>query len=188
MAASALAAPEGARWRVLDLGPHCVLRESLAGFGSAGVPACVEPDGRQEHWIAAGVGALSDTVARRLSAFVSDGGRLVFESAAGFGGFEEQRRMLARHFALRIGRPVDLWAQGAAPYIHYTWPARVKVRDFSRVVPFSGDGCEVIGFAGSLPVAARRGRFVFLGSPIGPGLLAGEREARAWLSALFPGI
>jgi hypothetical protein len=95
--------------------------------------------------------------------------------------------MLAGHFGIRIQPPVDLWANGSAPYIDYRWPVRERVRDFSRVTPISAESGAIIGSAGDLPVAARRGRFIFLGSPIGPALLAGDREAHSWFSALAGG-
>jgi len=113
------------------------------------------------------------------------GGWLIFESGAGFGGFEAQREMIGRHFGLTIEPPLDLWAAGeTVPYIDFHWPIKTKVRDFSRVVPVSVEGAEIIGTAGGKPVAARRGTLIFLGSPIGPSLLAGDREAHLWFSEL----
>ena len=173
-------------WRVLDLGRECVLPESVAGFCGMGIPACREPLEGQEcqSYVIPGVGALSEDLIRRLAASTGGGGWVVFESAAGFGGFDVQCRMLAGHFGIRIQPPVDLWADGSAPYIAYRWPVRERVRDFSRATPVSADGLEIIGRAGNIPVAARRGRFIFLGSPLGPALLAGDREARSWFRAL----
>jgi hypothetical protein len=142
---------------------------------------------RQECLVVPGAGSLPEELARRLSVFTRAGGCVVFESAAGFGGFEDQRRVLADNFGIRIQHPVDLWANGTAPYIDYRWPAHERVRDFSRVTPISVESGDVIGYAGHLPVAARRGRFIFLGSPIGPALLAGDREAHSWFSALAGG-
>jgi hypothetical protein len=187
VAALGTMAPAQARaWRVLDLGGDCLLRESLVGFGGMGIPACRAPMDGQEcrFYVVPGVGPLPEEFARRLSAFTRSGGWVIFESAAGFGGFEDQRRMLARYFDIRIQPPVDLWANGTAPYIDYRWPVCERVRDFSRVTPISADGPEIIGSAGDLPVAAKRGRFIFLGSPVGPALLAGDREAHSWFSAL----
>lgn len=180
-------APAQARaWRVLDLGRNCVLRESLAGFCGMGMPTCcASTDGQECRFhVVPGAGSLREEFARRLSAFARGGGWVVFESAAGFGGFEDQRRVLAVHFGIRIQPPVDLWANGRAPYIDYRWPVRERVRDFSRVTPISPEGVEIIGFAGALPVAAKRGRFIFVGSPVGPALLAGDREAHSWFNAL----
>ena len=174
-------------WRVLDLGRDCVLRESFAGFCGIGIPTCpAAMDGLEcRSYVVPGVGTLPEEFARRLSAFTRGGGWVVFESAAGFGGFEDQRRMLARHFGIRIQPPVDLWANGTAPYIDYRWPVRERVRDFSRVTPISAEGLEIIGSAGDLSVAGRCGNLIFLGSPVGPSLLAGDREAHSWFGALI---
>jgi hypothetical protein len=176
-------------WRVLDLGRDCLLRESLLGFCGMGIPVCRAPMDEQEcrFYVVPGVGSLPEEFARRLSTFIRGGGWVVFESAAGFGGFEDQRRILAAHFGIRIQPPLDLWANGTAPYIDYCWPVRERVRDFSRVTPISVEGLEVIGSAGDLPVAGRLGELIFLGSPLGPSLLAGDREAHSWFSALAAG-
>ena len=177
-----------ARCRVLDLGAFCVLQESLAAFQEIGIPACCQPGEEQylKCYIIPGAGALTDHLARRLSALVASGRWLIFESAAGFSGFESQREMLARHFGLSLQPPLDLWAQDATvPYVDYTWPVKTKIRDFSRMVPLSAQTDGIIGSINAQPVAVRRGRLIFLGSPIGPALLAGDREAHAWFTALM---
>lgn len=186
VAAGAVASPAmSVRGRVLDLGPDCVFRESVAGFCATGVPVCLGLGDRQEclFHVVAGAGELPEPVLRQLAAYVTGGGWVIFESAAGFGGFDAQRGQLARHFGLRVDAPVRL-AEDRAPYVDYRWPVALKVRDFSSVIPVATSEDEIIGTAGNLPVAARRGRFIFLGSPIGPALLAGDREAHAWFSAL----
>lgn len=82
------------------------------------------------------------------------------------------------------------------PYVDYTWPIQAKVRDFSRVVPLcasesarTAPGSEPIGWAEGRPMAARqilgKGTLVYLGSPLGPALRYGDREAERWLSALM---
>jgi hypothetical protein len=173
---------------VLDLGSDCILRESMAGICRTGIPACTLPVDRLESlaYVVPAAAGLTDDQAARLSRHVQHGGWLIFESAAGFGGFESQRRQLARHFRLIIEPPVDLWAGNAsAPYVDYHWPARAKVRDFSSVVPVAAASAKIIGTIGAIPVAARLGRLIFLGSPIGPSLLAGDREAHLWFNALL---
>jgi len=175
-------------WRVLDLRPDCLLRESLAGFCKAGIPAGPLPVAAPESasYIVPAAAGLADDLAARLSRHIQNGGRLIFESAAGFGGFEAQRQQLARHFGLTIEPPVNLWTGGASPpYVDYHWPVRVKLRDFSHAVPVRAAKAEIIGTIGNIPVAARIGRFVYLGSPIGPSLLAGDREAHFWFNALL---
>lgn len=187
--ASASSAPPGRpEWRVLDLGPDCILRESLAGFCRTGIPACPLPTDNHEclSYVIPAAARLTDGLLTSLSRHVYEGGLLIFESAAGFGGFEAQREQLARHFRLTIEPPIDLWAGDArVPYVEYHWPVRTKVRDFSHVVPVAAAATEIIGTIGNLPVAARLGRLVFLGSAIGPSLLAGDREAHLWFNALL---
>jgi hypothetical protein len=175
-------------WRVLDLGPDCMLRESLAGFCRTGIPACPLPTDDHEclSYVVPATARLTDDLLTRLSRHVYEGGWLIFESAAGFGGFEAQREQLARHFHLAIEPPIVLWAGSVpVPYVDYHWPVRTKVRDFSSVIPVHAATGEIIGTIGQIPVAARLGSLVFLGSPIGPSLLAGDREAHLWFSALL---
>lgn len=183
------AAPPGrTEWRVLDLGADCLLRESLAGFCRTGIPACPQPMDRQEclSYVVPAAAGLKEDLMTRLARHVQKGGWLIFESAAGFGGFEVQRERLARHFHLAIEPPVDLWAGSApVPYVDYHWPVRTKVRDFSIVVPVHAAAAQIIGTIGQIPVAARLGSLVCLGSPIGPSLLAGDREAHFWFNALL---
>jgi hypothetical protein len=180
--------PRRTEWRVLDLGSDCILRESLAGFCRTGIPACPLPMDNHEclSYVVPAAARLTDDLLTRLSYHVQKGGWLIFESAAGFGGFEAQREQLARYFHLAIEPPVDLWAGSASvPYVDYHWPVRTKVRDFSNVVPVHAAAAEIIGTIANIPVAARLGRLVFLGSPIGPSLLAGDREAHLWFSVLL---
>jgi hypothetical protein len=143
---------------------------------------------RQEclSYVVPAAAGLTEDLMTRLARHVQQGGWLIFESAAGFGGFEAQREQLARHFGVTIAPPVDLWAGNrSVPYVDYHWPVRTKVRDFSNVVPVHAAAAEIIGTIANIPVAARLGRLVFLGSPIGPSLLAGDREAHLWFSALL---
>jgi len=89
-------------------------------------------------------------------------------------------------FGLTIEPPVNLWGDDASPpYVDYRWPVRAKLRDFSHAVPVRAANAEIIGTIGKIPVSARAGRFVYLGSPIGPSLLAGDREAHFWFNALL---
>jgi len=188
MAIAPVALPARPECRVLDLGPDCLLRESLAGFCRTGIPACPPPMDNHERpsYIVPAAARLTDALMARLSRHVYEGRWLIFESAAGFGGFEAQREQLARHFHLATEPPIDLWAGSVpVPYVDYHWPVRTKVRDFSSVVPVHAAAAEIIGALGQIPVAARLGSLVFLGSPIGPSLLAGDREAHFWFNALL---
>jgi len=145
---------------------------------------------------------------------VQGGTRLVLESGAGFLSSLEtaaHQRMLLRCFGLEVEPPVDLWSgqlaedglsasrnspnrrktidlRRSVPYVRYVWPRDIMVRDFTRVIPVSAKGGEVIGWAGSLAVGSKRpvgkGTLIFLGSPLGPALRASDPEARAWLQSV----
>lgn len=133
-----------------------------------------------------------------------------FLNAAEFGAHQ---KILERYFDVSVERPVDLWTGMSAdggllthgpsrtalrrrreldhkpiPYIAYSWPFETTVRDFSRVIPVSAKREEVIGRVRTLPIALKKrvanATLIFLGAPLGPALLAGDPEARAWLRSV----
>lgn len=158
--------------------------------------------------IVPGCARIEPDVAARLAGRLEEGILLVLESGAAFTeptDFEAHRSMLGRHFGLAVEAPIDLWLSTSAgvtkraPYVDFVWPVPVKVRDFSRVVPLARHTAaaqarptsEVIGWVDGWPIAARRrvgrGTLVYLGSPLGPALCSGDREAQAWFAALLGG-
>jgi hypothetical protein len=184
---------------LLDL--NCALPESCAGYEAAlknagvrflkttpGVlPGC-------RTLIIPGFVKIQPELARRVSTLLREGNSVVLESGAGFADphdSSEHQRLLEAHFDLRVEQPVSLWEDGGrarVPFVDYVWPLRTKVRDFSRVVPVAPPAREVIGWIDGSPVAVKRrvgkGTLIFLGSPLGPTLLSGDREAQAWLREL----
>jgi hypothetical protein len=160
--------------------------------------------------IVPGLGAMDPAMALTLLGLLQAGTNLLLESGAGFlcaSEFTAHQEMLNRTFGVTIGSPIDLWPAAPAddhfpyrqgqrsrtkpksresvPYVNYLWPQETNVRDFSRVIPvLTGEG-NTIGKVGPLPVALKKrvakGTLIFLGSPIGPALLAGDPEARSWL-------
>jgi hypothetical protein len=178
------------RWVVLPLRGRCSLPESTLGYRSAlaGAPE------RSSHAPLLIIPAVSDVpgdIARLIRLRLTGGATVIVESGAGFAGqagYREHQRSLREGLNIDTHPPVDLWApgrSGSAPYVDYSWPDAVRVRDFSRVVPLGDQEAEVIARADGLPVALRRavgtGTLIFLGSPLGPALWAGDREARCWL-------
>ena len=161
--------------------------------------------------IVPGLGSMDPATALTLSDLLEAGTRLLLESGAGFLSrteFTAHQRMLYRYFHIAVFPPVSLWPgqpvddalfthrsgrhpskkldrHESIPYVNYLWPRETKVRDFSRVIPVSARTGDVIGKVGGLPVALRRrtgkGTLIFLGSPMGPALRAGDPEARSWL-------
>lgn len=171
---------------VLPVLGQCSLPESVVGYRSAlahvntsllVIPAVLE---MPQH--------LRSLISNRLQA----GGTVLVESGAGFATdatFARHRRSLRDVLDIEVGAPVNLWAGvRGAPYIDYTWPHAAKIRDFSRAVLVADSAGDVVGRADGLPVALRRrrgsGTLIFLGSPLGPALWAGDAEARLWLSGL----
>jgi hypothetical protein len=154
--------------------------------------------------------ALHSEVTQEIAAALRGGSRVVLESGAGFATqpeFAAHQEWLRSYWNVRVEAPVDLWngklqdprsqalvAHGRsplaarAPYVDFHWPFRTKVRDFSRVVPVSALPEQVVASCGDCPVASMhakgKGTLVFLGSPLGPALLAGDAEAHRWLWAI----
>jgi hypothetical protein len=145
------------------------------------------------------------------------GSRVVLESGAVFAtppDFARHQEWLRQCWDVRIGAPVDLWRAGndqlrdppsydllvnrhsplasRAPYVDFHWPFSTKVRDFSRVLPVFALKEHVVASCGHLSVASKhtkgKGTLVFLGSPLGPALLAGDTEAHRWLRAIIASL
>ena len=173
---------------LLDLGDHCALRESLAGYqaaiaGSETVAGSV--------LIVPAALAIPRVTARQMVRHLEDGGVLILESGATFAApssaeFRAHRDALRTLLGLNVEPPRQLRREGTrVPYVEFRWPSPTLVRDFSAVVPVDAHNGERIACVEDTTVAlARRhgrGTLVFLGSPIGPALWAGDAEARRWL-------
>ncbi len=184
---------------MLDLGAGCVLRESLRGYCAAlGEDAafCAEDlrgwHARFRTVILPGLGIVDEAVVSNLLELLGAGANVLLESGGGFlsaPDFVIHQIMLRESFGFIVEEPIDVWSNSdSVPYIDYLWPQAMMVRDFSRVVPLSAQTEGVIARLGTLPVAAKRqfggAILMILGSPLGPCLRAGDREARAWLHGL----
>ena len=184
---------------------------ALAGEHNLLLEAKLNSRRRYRIAIVPGLGVMDPAIAGTLADLLDGGTHVLLESGAGFlspGEFAAHQRMLHRHFDIAVGPSIDLWAGESAdddllthspgrhpskklddhasiPYINYLWPRETKVRDFSRVIPVSASVGDVIGKVGALPVAVKRrtakGTLIFLGSPLGPALRAGDSEALSWL-------
>jgi hypothetical protein len=188
---------------ILDLEGDCGIAESIVGYEGAlarlGVRA-LRIDARSASPSAMLVvpGALRITPATgaMVRRSLDDGAMVIVESGAGFAdpdgaAFRAHRESLREQLQLHIAAPVSLWPRRGntegIPYVDYSWPTAARVRDFSRVVPLGSEARadEIIARVDGLPVALMRrsgsGTLVFLGSPLGPALRAGDAEARMWL-------
>jgi len=184
---------------ILDPEAECVLRESLIGYQAAlGSPpicfsgATVRQLRSCRTVVIPSLGMRNSGTALLLLDLLEAGAQVLLESGAGFLSAKEfaaHQGMLERFFEIEVESAVDVWqVTEAIPYVHYEWPHETMVRDFSRAIPVYGNRGEVIGRVGELPVALKKrvanGELIFLGSPLGPALRAGDLEAQAWLHSL----
>jgi len=198
---SPLAAETSPRWVLLDLKEHGGLGESASGYESALATLGARFLCAEARWVFPSRCAvlivpaaleLPPPAVRAIVSCLRAGAMVILESGAGFAAGRDFRahRVLCDYLQVRIEAPVQLWSAPTSsqriPYVDYTWPYPAKVRDFSRVVPLGRQAGEVIAWVDGLPVALRRqsgrgGTLIFLGSPLGPALWAGDAEARRWL-------
>ena len=194
--------PTSRRYVLLDLHERGCFRESVSGYESALTSAQAQWMRADARWMSPSRCAvlivpaaleIPPPVVRVIVSCLRAGAGVIFESGAGFATdreFRAHRVVLRDYLQVHIEEPVELWPENSSqriPYVDYTWPRSAKVRDFSRVVPLrrqEGEG-EVIAWVDGLPVALKRpggrGNLIFLGSPLGPALWAGDAQARRWL-------
>lgn len=182
----------------------CVLPESFEGYREslrdAGIVTVASQRTDAAYLVVAPAASLIrfPEEARFIKRSAEAGAIVLVESGGGFlppAEFERHAALVRAEFGLTLRPPVNLWIQanGRIPYLDFTWPSGKRVRDFSRAVPVRADGRQeedvvtiatVAGQAASVRKRAGAGTVIFLGSPIGPHLLAGDREAHDWISDL----
>ncbi|HEY6159360.1 MAG TPA: hypothetical protein VIV88_18085 [Gemmatimonadales bacterium] len=190
----------GPRRVLLDLGEHCRLRESVAGYESALAGLATGATSRCRLLIVPAALDIPPPAVETIVGCLRTGATVLLESGAGFAAdrdFRAHRAVLRDHLGVHVEAPVRLWSRPDArgmPYVDYSWPASAQIRDFSRVVPLgrqSEGAGEIIAWVDGLPVALKRpsgrGTLIFLGSPLGPALWAGDAEARRWFGELVVG-
>jgi hypothetical protein len=78
------------------------------------------------------------------------------------------------------------------PYIAYQWPRPALVRTFETITPVDCSSRNIIAEFRGIPVCSKhamgKGGLIFLGSLLGPGLLAEEPEAHTVLQALLGSV
>ena len=172
------------------------------------------PSRRWRTAIVPGLASIGPDTVRMLSDLLHAGTHVLLETGAGFLSapqFASHQKMLWDYFGVAVGGVVDPWAQisaddvpspqgfgqrsvrarnrqPATPYVRYVWPHKSMVRDFSRFIAVRAQAGEVIASVGEVPVALKKrvgkGTLIFLGSPLGPLLRAGDLEARSWLESV----
>jgi hypothetical protein len=114
---------------------------------------------------------------RELPSFtgITAGGLVLVESSV---GFATEDLAWLRRWGISIHEPT---AVPGPAWVRFHWPISGMIRDFGRASPISGGA--VIARLNGIPVAVRKGPLIVLGSPLGPHLYAGDRDARALLHA-----
>jgi len=156
--------------------PHLLSEESGVHFqqmlsGCQAVP--------HDLLIVPGIREMSAERAERLRSRTVGGAWVILESGlcfAGEGKRREQTGLWEKAFGLRFARS----GRVSELFVEYAWPVRQIVRGFDvGTLLESAEG--VIAWSGGKPVCCRRrlgrGGVIFLGSMLGPGLGACEREA-----------
>src|SRR5256885_875566 len=191
------------KWWTMYFDPNNYDCESAQGYRSALSPgrwwgrSVGDPDpfANLSFLVAPYVVSLDPGFSDCLVQALQSGTTVLLESGAGFADhymFRQHRRWLRENLAIRVVQPRDPWANRSTPgarYVEFTWPRRVTIRDFSHVVALADEQPgEIIAWAGDLAVALRRrvgkGTLIYLGSPVGPALWAGDPEAQRWLDAI----
>lgn len=179
------------QWRIDPRASTPVLKESVLGYRGA-LPESLQ--GRYATLVVYPTCVESPHLPGLIEEQLHGGATVIVESGAAFlldGRYRAYQRWMWEELGIRVTAPVNLWsgATRGVPYIEYDWPTRAIVRDYSRVVPVADQPGEVIGWAGKIAVALKRrigkGTLIYLGSPLGPALWAGDLQARRWLQQVF---
>jgi hypothetical protein len=124
-----------------------------------------------------------------LAEGVRSGANLWIESGLCFsseGEVGQQLAILRNAFGLEVLRPVRT---AGNPYVRYVLPCQKLVRTFEAVNPVASDDVEVLARFQQHVVCVRKklgsGSIIYLGSMIGSGLLADEREAHSVVRELL---
>jgi hypothetical protein len=139
---------------------------------------------RADIFIVTAAQLLSSERAFQLAGLVYRGSHLIYESGLGYAGSRQrsdQAHLLIDTLGIRT--LTSRLPTGSDLYVSYLWPLESLVRSYGSVTPVSCHPEEVITQHAGAPVGFFRrmgqGSLTFLGCPLGLGLYAQEREARA---------
>ncbi len=160
--------------------------QSIAGIRSAG--------GGPAVLILPGLRDLSPTRCRELLGRAQAGSWLILEAGVCFSSPTEARaqaNILKNSFGLEVLPPVSVPSMNTnrCPYVSYTWPVQQSLRTYEAITPLCCKRDEAIAFFERQPVCAKKrvgqGGILYLGTMLGPGLFAEEREAHAVGNGIF---
>jgi hypothetical protein len=178
---------------------HCLSAESALGYqhilgcDAVACEARNTQDSNPSLIILPGARTLSLEYASELRERMSGGTWVILESGLSFAGRTEsgdQADVYKKAFGLRLLPLIKTTHHTAGlPYIEYVRPLSSLVRTFEAIAPVVSEPSDVIARFGEHIVCARkifgRGGLIYLGSMLGPGLFAEEREAQAVAAELL---
>ena len=162
--------------------PHRLARESAEGYR-----LLLRNERRSKSLIIApAVRHLSLSACKDFRQRVQAGAMLILETGVCFSPREEVQRqaeILNAVFDLGVLSPMPACRceDHSNLYVAYSWPVRCSIRAFETITPVHGTASEIIARWHGEPVCVKKtigqGVIVYLGSMLGPGLFAEEREA-----------
>lgn len=176
---------------------HCLSRESADGFQFllSGTPTIASRPSDHESSaiiIVPGMRNLSAVRCSELLQRARDGAWLILETGSCFLPATDARRqatILENTFDFGILPPVPISKFRTTAYIQYSSPIRRLVRTFGAITPIRCHANESIAVYERHPVCLRKrigqGGLFYLGTMLGPGLFAEEREAQAIGAAIM---
>lgn len=166
--------------------PHSMSQESARGFQRLLATEARSMHARPSNLIILpGTRQLTSQNAVEMLNGAVAGRWLIMESGLCFlqkSAVTTQTRILRAVFDFEVGDPAPVSnSEPRAAYVQYTWPHSALVRDFSSITPVACSPAESIAQFEGVTVCAKRrigkGGIILLGSMLGPGLFADEREA-----------
>ena len=174
--------------------PHALSQESASGFRlllqdeQSGAQSARAASHQQVLVIAPGIRYLTGAQAWELKRRAEAGSWLILETGVAFSsdeGAHQQADLLASVFAIKLLPALarSRTDPNKISYVCYSWPLQQMVRTFEAATPLLCQPHESIAAFDGQTVCARKtigtGGVVYLGSMLGAGLLAREREAHA---------
>ena len=171
---------------------HCLSEESARGFRLLLERNRALLENRSTRLVVIpGARQLRLATALALVEEATRGAWVIFEDGTAFTRSEQaipQMRVLKYVFGIGVQPTVAIGER----YIEYLWPLHRLVRHFNTFTPIECLAGEAIAYANGATACAKRhigkGGIIYLGSMLGPGLVAEEREAHELGTAILKWI
>jgi hypothetical protein len=166
----------------IDTESHCLSEESASGYQLL-MNEGLRIGPSNTLLIAPAARELTLGRCRRLLELVEHGAWLLLEAGVCFSCSSDaasQAVLVQKVFGILPLPPIVIGREAVTHYVDFSWPASQLVRAFHAVVPVAPGDHQVIarfqGYEACVRKPIAKGGIVYLGTMLGPGLLAGERE------------